>query len=157
MPDRSVSKTFCSEAQRENQGPSTVGVLLGTKPWGRTYHPHVVESSRGNWGGLPKVERAGRAFSGIKVAPKEAAVLHHGKKCSFWYQQTRVPALPFTCCTTLWELFNRHEPQPPFLKIEQYRAAVLQGSLKVAYANLYQIGCSVTTKQQFPLMDCSEG
>lgn len=101
MPDRSVSKTFCSEAQRENQGPSTGGVLLGTKPWGRTYHPHAVESSRGNWGGLPKVERAGRAFSGIKVAPKEGSSFASWKKCSFWYQQTRVPALPFTCCTTL--------------------------------------------------------
>ena len=80
--DRSVSKSFCNEAQTEHQKPSTGVCVTGNKTVGVGLNFLILWRPLGPLGvigkGLePKVEGTERVFSRIKVAPKK--VSHHGK------------------------------------------------------------------------------
>ena len=77
--DRSVSKSFCNEAQREHQGPSTGVCVTGNKTMGVGLNFLMLWRPLGVTGkGLePKVEGTEKAFRRIKVAPKK--VSRHGK------------------------------------------------------------------------------
>ena len=77
--DRSVSKSFCNEAQREHEGPSTGVCITGNKTVGVRLNLLMLWRPLGVTGkGLePKVEGTEKAFNRIKVAPK--TVSRHGK------------------------------------------------------------------------------